>query len=69
LIIKFVFGRKINLTLERIVMNDRYDIDRTLESLLVEKKKKESLSLLGDEDGKIVSIIEDVINPDRKDDS
>ena len=48
-------------------MNDRYDIDRTLESLLVEKKKKESLSLLGDEDGKIVSIIEDVINPDRKD--
>lgn len=46
-----------------------YDIDRTLESLLVEKKriKKDTMSLLGDEDGKIVSIIEDVINPDRKD--
>jgi len=48
------------------------DIDETMQSLLdtqkrEKKKNTERLSgLLGDEDGEIVSILDDVINNDRK---
>jgi hypothetical protein len=43
-----------------------YDIDKTLKSLLAEKKKEKPTNLLGGDD-KIVSIFDELLNKENKD--
>ena len=44
-----------------------YDIDKTLKSLLDEKKKEKPTGLLDESNDKIVSIFDELINKENKD--